>query len=196
MELALSIHGSPPIVEKALDLVEGASLRRGTSLPDGLAPAELASFETRALVSVPDSLRGWLLCHNGASVGPGGLYGVRALRESLDIEQEMSLFPAWRDKGWIPVSGDGCGNRYVCCTEKASVPADTVLFIDLIENSRSPSYAVATSMWHFIHGLLLEEIGETWWPFEKNRVLLSDPALAQLEARLQPWNAADGTGLD
>ena len=55
------------------------------------------------------------------NIRPGGFYGIPPLSRDFDTESILSLHPNWRDKGWIPIADDGCGNKYVVPTGAANL---------------------------------------------------------------------------
>jgi hypothetical protein len=81
--------------------------------PSGSTPADLATLEQRLGLPIPADLLTWLLVCRGAAIGPGGFFGHRPDRPSLDMPTMLESFPEWRIRGWIPVAGDGCGNFFV-----------------------------------------------------------------------------------
>ena len=43
-----------------------------------------------------------------------------------------------------------------------------------------PGYVVASDLWHFVRFLLRSELGERSWPFDREKVLAEDPAIAKV----------------
>ena len=78
----------------------------------------------------------------------------------------------WRDRGWLPVAGDGCGNQYVLV-------------------SHGIAYVVASDLWTFLRFLLLRETGDGRWPFDRRAVIAADPELAGLPIELKVMLGAD-----
>ena len=157
--------------------------------PAGATEQQVAEFEKRTGVTIPAKLRSWLLACNGPCVGPGGVFGIKPKRADLDIEQVLSLFPKWREKGWIPVAGDGCGNYYVVATKREFGDGEPVLFIDTMEQDSVPAYIVASDVWRFLWFLFNDELGESKWPFNRDEVTTSDPDILSFHDVDLPWTA-------
>src|SRR5262245_15594104 len=126
---------------------------------------EIAQFEVRNRIQVPLELREWLCS------GPG----------TYEVEETYRFHPIWREKGWIPIAGDGCGNCYVLdttCTVEPGPgrplpsPTHPAYFMDHEEDDDRPSYAVASSFETFLHFMrrdqeMLRQGGEHYWPFDR-----------------------------
>lgn len=162
-------------------------------LPGGADDAEIEAFTERTGVTLPRALVAWLKLSNGPCVGPGGLFGIRPARESLDIEYRLDLYPQWKERGWIPVAGDGCGNYYVLATAQEFGPGWPVLFIDTMASPDAPDYIVASDIWRFLVFLLEEELLEekgiydTPWPFDRTEVTRRDPGIESFTGVPLPW---------
>ena len=89
------------------ELVAGAVRAPEEEAPRGAGPAELDSLQARLGCIIPPVLRAWLSVCRGAGIGPGGVFGPRPDRPSLDMAQRRDLFPAWMEQGWLPVTGAG-----------------------------------------------------------------------------------------
>jgi SMI1 / KNR4 family (SUKH-1) len=94
-------------------LAAGAVRAAEDDEPEGASAAQLAILSDRLGHRLPPALRSWLSVCRGAAIGPGGVFGERPDRPSLDMAGIRDLFPEWRTLGWLPVAGDGCGNYYV-----------------------------------------------------------------------------------
>jgi hypothetical protein len=101
-------------------LVAGSVRAPGDDEPVGASAAELAVLSDRLGRSLPLALRNWLSVCRGAAIGPGGVFGERPDRPSLDMAGIRDLYPDWRTLGWLPVAGDGCGNYYVLAQGSAA----------------------------------------------------------------------------
>lgn len=124
---------------------------------------------------------------NGPCIGPGGLYGIRTERGSLDAIEIVAGYPTWISSGWLPVAGDGCGNFYVILmSAHGGCP---VGFIETIASTDQIAYVVASDLWHFLTGLLERELGDRDWPFMRDYVLRRDPKLAECKMAPLPWEA-------
>ena len=159
------------------------------AIPNGVSESDLREFTDRTDIPLPGSIRDWLKMSNGPCVGPGGIFGIRPARKGLDIERFIDIFPTWKTKKWIPVAGDGCGNYYVVPTQQEFGTACPVLFIDTSESSELPAYVVASDIEHFLVFLLEREMGKDGWPFNKNFVVHSDPAISEIRGVKLPWMA-------
>ena len=124
-------------IERVVELVNGAQRAPEEPHIRGASPEDLHHLEERLARRIPIQLRDWLLICNGAGIGPGGFFGNRADRPSLDLPAVLALYPEWHDQGWLPVAGDGCGNYYVL------QPSGQVGFVDTMNDPASiepPSY--------------------------------------------------------
>jgi cell wall assembly regulator SMI1 len=153
--------------------------------PGGATGEELRDLERRMGRSLPVSLLEWLRVCKGEAIGPGGVYGARPDRPHLDIARVLSGFPGWRDAGWIPVAGDGCGGHYILVT--SGDQARQVAFVDQADTT-SIDYVVASGLWPFLSFILRRGAGEIGWPFDQQMVLAADPAMASSPGSLLPWN--------
>ncbi len=110
------------------ELVAGALRAPEEEAPRGAGPAEPDSLQARLGGIIPPVLRAWLQVCRRAGIGPGGVFGPRPDRPSLDMAQRGNLFPAWVEQGWLPVAGDGYGNCYVLTAD------GTVGFVDTMKD--------------------------------------------------------------
>jgi cell wall assembly regulator SMI1 len=157
---------------------------RKVELPDGATDEELDAFVARTGIVLPESLRAWLKVCNGAPV-VAGLFGVKPVKEHLDIEHIYSFCPEWRLKGWIPVSSDGCGNYFLIVPTRGQFP---VVFIDTIANPDAPTYIVASDMIRFLYGLFEDALKDTGWPCDEDVVLERDPEIATFTEFRKCWD--------
>jgi hypothetical protein len=131
---ALGAHNGPVVPRsRIVELVHGAVRAPEDADVDGASPQELEELEQRLGHPLPGQLADWLRICRGAAIGPGGFFGNRPDRPSLDIPAYLDLFPEWAGKSWLPVAGDGCGNYYVL------LPSSDVGFVDTISSSPPPT---------------------------------------------------------
>jgi hypothetical protein len=175
------------IKEEVSELLGRVPLPPDEPSPTGLGHEGVVGFVTRTGLAVPPELEEWLHLCNGARAGPGGLFGIRPVRQILDIEEYYRLYPHWRTAGWIPTAGDGCGDYYVLSTGVEDLPARPVFFIDTHECTDRPAYVVASDLWRFLRFLLGRELGERGWPFDQTKVLAEDPDLAAYRRVPKAW---------
>lgn len=155
--------------------------------PGGAHLNDIESLERKHGLALPDDLKKWLLAFNGAPIGPGGVFGVGDIPRHLSIDHYFGLYPEWRDAGFVPIAGDGCGGYFVI---DSRVPSGfPVHYVDPHEDSLQPQYAVASNLFSFLRFLLLREMGETRWPFDREYVLDLDPNLSSLGKVVLPWDA-------
>jgi len=173
------------ITDEVKQLVFAVPSPPGEDPPRGTDDDTITEFDGRTGLRVPTGLREWLRFTNGPCIGPGGLLGIRPDRTCLDIEEVLESYPAWREKGWLPIAADGCGNYYVVNTNEG----EAVYFIDAAANSEGLDYAVASNVWRFLWFLLEREMGKKDWPFSRDFVLSVDPDIVRCAAAPLPWNA-------
>lgn len=155
-------------------------------LPAGLTEDVVSAFEERIGFPIPPEQSELLRLSNGPCVGPGGLFGVRPTLDFLDIEHLYESYPGWREHGWVPVAGDGCGNYYVAVPTGDDWP---VVFIDTMEDAQQPAFIVASGVLKFVIALLEKELGDTRWPFCEAAVTASDPRITAFADKFAlPWN--------
>ncbi|GIH08288.1 hypothetical protein Rhe02_63550 [Rhizocola hellebori] len=159
----------------------------GTSFPGGADEAEIADLQQAAGLTLPADLVDWLRVCKGDLIGPGGLYGVQDSPTVTGIASVLGWFPNWRERGWLPVAGDGNGDHYVLIT--SGELSGCVGFVDQAD-FEAIGYVVATNLWTFLWFLLGREAGDRRWPFDRNHVVAHDPAMATIPAHLQPWTKA------
>jgi len=97
------------------------------------------------------------------------------------------LFPEWRQNGWVPVAGDGCGNYYVLMSNEKHGENSPVIFVDTLSESDSGAYVVASSLFHFLRFYLEADIDRTGWPFDEAYVVGRDPAIMNFHDFELPW---------
>jgi hypothetical protein len=176
-------------IERVRELLGKVPKPPEDALPGGVEDNDCNDFQLRSGIILPHDLRVWLKLANGPCVGPGGLYGIHPFRDHLDMEVFLSLFPSWRERGWIPIAGDGCGNHFVLPTNQAYGNGFPVLFVDTSFSPDSVSYIAASDLGHFLVFLLGRELGNRGWPFDKDFVMLSDPRIVQFRGVDFPWAA-------
>jgi cell wall assembly regulator SMI1 len=181
----LGIHTSPShgIRGDVTRLAHQATRAPSTSFPGGADDAEIADLQQAVRVPLPADLMEWLRVCKGDLIGPGGLYGVRHNPNVTDIASALDRFPNWRERGWLPIAGDGNGDHYVLITDGELTGC--VGFIDQADND-AIRYIVATNLWTFLWFLLRNDNGDHRWPFHRNHVARHDPAMATIPAHLHP----------
>jgi SMI1 / KNR4 family (SUKH-1) len=183
----LGIHTGPSrgLRGEVTRLTHEAVRAPGNSFSGGANDAEIASLQQAVAGPLPADLVDWLRVCKGDLIGPGGLYGVRHTANVTDIASVLDWFPHWRERGWLPVAGDGNGDYYVLITNGES--AGCVGFVDQSDFD-TIDYLVATNLWTFLWFLLRRDGGDRRWPFDRNHVLAHDPGMATIPTDLQPWS--------
>jgi len=159
------------------------------TLPPGASDAEIAGFEIRTGLTIPPAFREWLKFTNGPVIGAGGVYGIRTAHSITNIEPHYDWHPEWREKGWIPIAGDGCGDDYVIATQECNSQGHPVFFIDNHIDPLEPAYIVASNVLSFLRFYLRADLGERGWPFDRAKVLAEDPAITEPTTADRPWEA-------
>lgn len=119
----------------------------------GADDQELDDLQRRLGRPLPAVLVDWLRVCKGEAICAGGVYGARPDRAFLDIAECMALYPRWRDLGWLPVAGDGCGNVFVLLTRGDL--AGHIAFVDTMSDPDSIESITAESLWTFLRSLLI-----------------------------------------
>ncbi len=95
----------------------------------------------------------WLRICKGEAICAGGVFGARPDRENLDIAAHLTLHPYWRELGWLPVAGDGCGNYYVFINSGRL--RGKVAFVDTMSDPNSVEEIAGPNLWTFLRSLLM-----------------------------------------
>lgn len=151
---------------------------------------QLTALQDELGFQLPESYRAWLGTCNGVLAGPGGLYGTATRPDFIDVNFVLGLYPEWKAAKWLPVAGDGNGNHYVLDLSQSHISHDAVFFVDTTENPAELAYIVGSTLPRFLLMLLNRELGERRWPFNREYMLKSDPAIATVDPiSLLPWEA-------
>lgn len=147
---------------------------------------------------MPDDLRRWFKISNGAFVGTVPVYGVHPFSSPLSMERRLEIYPEWREKSWIPISDDGCGNYYVLPTRGEFGDGFPVVFVEAVVDPREPGYVVASDLGHFLIFLMESELAlmnsdptelvRSPWPFDELKVVRDDPAILNFFDLRLPWD--------
>ena len=179
--------------EPVRTLLDQVPREPNTLLPEGATDQELFAFESSMGFSLPVELREWIRTCNGPCVGPGGIYGVAPAPELLTIEAHLAMEPDWKNRGWIPVAGDGLGNQYILDSKSGSGDRHPICFMDHESSWIEPQYIVASNLWQFLRSLFQTELDQshgipTTWPFNEIQVRAADPGLEQYSYTVPlPW---------
>lgn len=165
---------------------------RQPRLPLGIDEKEIEAFENRTGLSVPQVLRQWLKYTNSPGIGSGGVNGILTPELSRDIEAYYDIFPNWKNRGWIPIGGDGCGNYYVMATRPEDGPGMPVFFVEPIWDRDSPRYVVASELLHFLRFYFRKDLGKRGWPCNRELVLAEDPDLSYYSRIPKCWEIDSG----
>ncbi|MEH1166791.1 SMI1/KNR4 family protein [Micromonospora sp. CPCC 205539] len=122
-------------------------------MPGGASDHELADLERRLGMPLPTVLAQWLRLCKGEAICAGGVFGARDGHDHLDIAAHRALHPRWRELGWLPVAGDGCGNYYVLIS--SGELAGKVAFVDTISDPNRVETVAGDNLWTFLRSLLL-----------------------------------------
>ena len=115
------------------------------------------------------------------------------------MESILKIFPSWRQRGWLPIGDDGCGNYHVIPLRGDYGPGFPVVFVEIIQDANAPLYIAASDLEHFIRSFIEDEVErfewppdkplELVWPFDKEEVLRKDPAILNFTGVALPWEA-------
>jgi cell wall assembly regulator SMI1 len=166
-----------------LPLLHGA-----TRLADGAGVGELDSAEEMFGHPLPSEYRIWMSISNGPKVVWGGMARIGEIDDNHSLAWYWDIYPAWKQKGYLPIAADGFGNTYVLCVSEAYNGWRPILFIESIEDEVMPAYVAASDLWHFLKGKFRSELGEEWWPFDEKAMLAFDPNIVQIPEVPMPWH--------
>lgn len=177
------------ITAEVIGLLSCLPVAPGYRLPTGATPESIEAAERRIGIPFPTELRNWLQHCNGPCVGPGGLLGINTPKPAFDLEFCLAGHQGWKERGFLPVAGDGCGNYYVMIRQLGGPPMRPIVFIDTIQNPLNPAYVVASDLWHFLRFLFLRELRQTKWPFAREEVCDADPRILNVTVAPPPvWS--------
>lgn len=159
----------------------------GQPIPPGTNAEQLRIFEEEHSTPIPETMKDWLKLCNGPNVPPGGYFGIKTGINFLNIDYYWKMHPEWKEKKWIPISGDGCGNYFTICPNRAVKNDCPVFFIDIISSAEIPSYIVSSNLWIFLKESMKKEIVKSRWPFQKDITLQLDPGLVEYRSENLPW---------
>jgi cell wall assembly regulator SMI1 len=160
-----------------------ASVNRGVSEED------INAFSERTGITVPEDLRLWWRWVYDCSLSHVGFFNIRSSK-NLDVEGLFGLFPLWKDRAWIPLANDGCGNFYLLAARNDFGIGHPVFFVDSASDPNLPAYIVASDMDHFLTGVLVRELEGPFagWPFDRDAMLEFDPQMAKYRGLPFPWD--------
>lgn len=173
---------------EVIELLLKLPLRGAKRLPDGATSKQLDSAEDSLGYELPTEYRDWLSISNGPPVVPGGMVGIGKKVRANDILGLFAIYPEWRDKRYLPITGDGLGNDFILAIGDEFGGWRPVLFVETQAGLTSPSYIVASDLWHFLKAFFLSELGDEWWPFDPERTTHSDPDIMKVPNVTLPWD--------
>jgi hypothetical protein len=178
---------SQPSLGELVELARRVPAPPGYRLPEGASEQELSAFESWSGLRIPPQLREWLGKVNGSMIGPGGTSGVDSADKDLSIQSAFGIYPVWRALGWIPVAGDGLGNRWVTLAGPDGSEG-WVAFVNTHVDPEAIDCYVASGVFIFLGFLLESELGEKGWPGNDSYVISRDPKMSLVPDPLTPWN--------
>jgi cell wall assembly regulator SMI1 len=128
------------------------------ALPAGATAEQIQQLQSYFGLTLPSQLVEWLSFCNGPCVAQGGVFGIRPDRPFLDIINHVEQSPMWRQKLWLPIGGDGCGNYYILRLDPSDAESCPVFFVDHEAGYDELSHQVAPDLWHFLHWLFTEDL--------------------------------------
>jgi len=174
-------------IDRILHLLGRVSVPPGYIFPTGADRSSIEKFENEFGIQLPVDLKNWLEISNGPLVGPGGIFGIGNVSNGLSIANHLRLYPAWPARGWIPIAADGCGNYYALDFSGAYKDLHPIIFVEPSIDDLEPAYVVASCLWIFLESLLLREVHESRWPFDREEVVKRDPNILRVIGISLPW---------
>lgn len=176
-----------PLLTEILQLLVPAGHPAETPI-SGASETELERLAASFGRPLPADAMAWLRLCNGSRAGEGGILSTE------QICDELNFWPALRERGWLPIAGDGCGNTYVVDTDS---PSAALGFFEPIASDDELQYYLASSLPIFLSCWLQQEATERSltdaeaddptrirWPFDRRAALQIDPELEGLSPHL------------
>jgi len=190
--------------QEVKDLLSHPMLVGPNGVPAGASKQDLRAVEQLYGVRMPPVLQEWFSVVNGAFCATQGFLALGDYR--VDYKDFIT-------KLWLPVADDGCGDYYLVDLTSPDQGDYPVFFwdhesgYDLETAGLTKGYAVASNVWIFsllfLRQALRHELAArgggaaereaSWhWPFDRDRTLQHDPALACVTSAPLPWKANGG----
>ncbi|MBA4020490.1 MAG: hypothetical protein C0483_25295 [Pirellula sp.] len=181
--------------KRILSLIEAVRQTDDGPLRGPATVDEINQYQERTGIRLPPDVQEWLMISNGPIAGPCLFCGISDSLHTFDKEYEVC--PKWRERGWIPILNDGCGNFWVVASQGEFGAGYPVVFINSVEDDDVPCYLAASSLGHFLEFVLEDEIllaegnrqHDRYWPFEREKVLAKDPEVLKFHGVPLPWEA-------
>jgi len=152
---------------------------------------DIRKFETENDMSLSRDVIEWLMTTNGIFCAPAGLNGVSGYM-AIATKAVLRGFPEWKSRNWFPLAEDGCGGSYISYPIDRFPDRRPVCFVDRSDPDRI-GYVVASSVWHFVYGLLNAEMGDERWPGNRDYMLEYDPTIQEFTELPMPWVDESGS---
>jgi cell wall assembly regulator SMI1 len=172
-----------------------ASIRSESFFLPKTTEQDIRKYEKEHGIAFPQELCEWLYFCNGTSLVDGNFLGINRNDEPyLEIIEGYAYKQFWKEKGWIPIGEDGCGDFYVLDTKNRIKEFHPVYFVDQADYF-TPDYVVASSLLSFLKFkitdsiLYFQHVLEYFWPFDKEKVLAEDPDIALCVTAPLPWDS-------
>lgn len=129
-------------------------------------PVELTSSQIEGLIGfkIPRQFHEWLIFANGCYCSHGGIHGIKTTKPVADLLDDLSVYPQWRSRSWLPVGYDAFGNIFVLDCSLDSPTAEFVSFFDLASSEDVPVALVASSFEEFLGLYLSDKAKSGDWP--------------------------------
>lgn len=135
----------------------------------------------------------WWVRVPGLELPRGSLFGVKGESDALLAPRQLERVPEWRWNRWLPLAGDRSGGTFVLDVARIESAVEPVYFVDYELGIDRAAYRVASGLWPFLHGFLLDGVlpyrtQPRWWPFDRHRMADFDPDLLALGTPIPlPW---------
>jgi len=177
--------------QRIITLLKRLPMPAESSLAPGASNEAIELFSRRTGIVLPEDVREWLRLTNAPLVGYCALLGIGV---EDGIEEILDRYPEWKQRYWLPIATDGCGNYYVVPTKRDFGEGFPVLFIDTMADRNSPAYIVASDIGRFLLFFFEDQLKDhsltfntESWPFNKEQVTKEDPAIVKFKNVRLPW---------
>jgi hypothetical protein len=148
-----------------------------SNVEEGLTESEFEKFGRFWPFPIPTEVKEWFSISRNGNIGNAS-YSLADVHEGEYSPYFVFRNWHWKEKGWLVVGGDGCGDFYVVLTTPGPLQG-VVAFVDQGDIDKL-SYAVASNFTQWLRFLTYSErlfdddVEVDTWPFNRGFVMKHD----------------------